>query len=135
MSATLRKIGHKPPERMGNGHGLTVPQEILMVALRRFSPIAEYAVATGMARSSGHPTCYKLDLAFPSARLGVEVDGASHRLLSRRETDQKKDNLLKSFGWTVLRIPNGQVMDHLSETVTFITSKLKEITTISQKAS
>ncbi len=132
MIETLKKIGHKPKERWGNGCGLTVPQQMLMDALQEFTPVAEYPEPTKMQRESGYPSCYKIDIAIPHAKLAIEVDGGSHGSLSRKEEDTKKDILLKSLGWIVLRVSNKQVRENISETVMCITSKLREITTTSQ---
>lgn len=47
---------------------------------------------------------YELDLAFPAARVAVEVDGwAWHHDVERFRTDRAKQNALVLGGWTVLR--------------------------------
>lgn len=106
-SEVLRAMGYAPKVRGGNGHPLTAPQAILLAAL---GPpwVAEHAVSLG-PRQAGYPTSYKLDLADPARKVGVEVDGHSHR--SRRALDRKKDEKLASLGWTVLRIWNADVLD------------------------
>jgi len=43
--------------------------------------------------------------------LAIEIDGNSHCLLSRQAQDRKKENFLKSLGWTVLRFTNQQVIE------------------------
>jgi very-short-patch-repair endonuclease len=53
-----------------------------------------------------YPHCYKLDLANLEMKMGIELDGGSHLTLTRREQDQKKDALLRSLGWKVLRLKN-----------------------------
>lgn len=136
MSATLQQIGHKPRVQGGNGRGLTEPQWRLMNAVSGLEP--EYILKTGMKRGSGYPYHYKLDLAMPSVRLAVEVDGGSHQSLERRQQDAKKDNFLKSNGWTVLRFTNQEVMCNLEavrQTVTSTISRLRETTTTSPTAS
>jgi very-short-patch-repair endonuclease len=46
-----------------------------------------------------------LDLAFPGARVLVEVDGwAHHRDLPAFRRDQERQNALVLAGWTVLRV-------------------------------
>src|SRR6266487_4994410 len=91
MRATLREIGHRPPVRKGNGLGPSEPQRQLATALGW--PM-EVAVRTGMPRGSGYPTCYKLDIADPTSKVGIEVDGASHGLLARKAQDAKKERFL-----------------------------------------
>lgn len=131
MKATLKEIGWKPPVRGGNGTGPTVPQKRLADALGIES---EYAIRTGATRNDPRrlPTAYKVDLAYPSKKLAIEIDGQSHGVLSRQAQDRKKEAFLRSIGWTVLRFSNKQVMEHLEEcvrTVTSTISKLKETTT------
>jgi hypothetical protein len=131
---TLIQKGSRPKERGGNGRETPIPQAVLMVALRKFNPVAEFVVPTKAGKATGIPNHYKIDIAFPDEKLAVEVDGHSHSVLERQEQDKKKENFLSSLGWTVLRIPNQLVMDHLSETVAFITSKLEaEITAFKEQ--
>ncbi len=74
--------------------------------------IAEYAVSLG-GRIPGYPTNYKLDIAKPDIKLGIEVDGFSHVALERRAQDRKKDAMLNSLGWIVLRFTNKQIMSSI----------------------
>ncbi len=112
MKDTLRRIGHKPKVRGGNGTGLVNSQKILSNALNWKT---EFAVATKMPRDSGYPTCYKLDLAHPELKIGIEIDGNSHRLLDRKCQDLIKVKFLKSMGWTILRYSNKQICLQLSK--------------------
>ena len=55
-----------------------------------------------------HPTRrWRLDFAFPSQRLAVEVDGRGH-FAGRMVSDYDKQNELVRMGWRVLRFPSGQ---------------------------
>jgi hypothetical protein len=115
MAATLRRIGHGPKVRMGNGTAHTIPELTLYAALVRLSGPRlwqiEYVVPSGPgSRSKGMPTCYKIDVASPAWMVAVEVDGPSHNVLSRREADRRKDSTLSSRGWLVLRFSNQEVM-------------------------
>ena len=107
MKDTLKRIGHKPPVRGGNGTGLTTTEKILSEA----TGLQPHIVNTHGGRASGYPTHYKLDLADPKRMLAIEIDGNSHCLLSRQAQDRKKENFLKSLGWTVLRFTNQQVIE------------------------
>jgi len=106
VSSILKAMKHEPSERGGNGHGLTVPQKILMDALGE-NWIAEYALSLGK-KTPGYPTCYKVDLANPGLKVAIEVDGASHH--SRKAQDEKKDQKLASLGWKVLRFWNKEIL-------------------------
>jgi len=68
---------------------------------------AEYALSLGKQRA-GYPSNYKLDLALPERRICIEVDGYSHH--SRKALDAKKDNMLRSMGWAVLRFWNQDIL-------------------------
>ena len=140
LSKTLREIGHRPPVRGGNGTGLSLPQSVLMdqIGGEIAGWKAEMPVLTGKSRQSGYPPVYKLDLAHPGFMIGIEVDGRSHGLLSRKEQDQKKEVLLSGLGWTVLRFKNAEILENpaaCAQTVLSITSKWKELTPTSLTAS
>jgi len=106
VSQTLRAMHHGPPERGGNGRGLTLPQQTLLDAIGP-TWLAEFIVPLG-PRTPGYPSHYKLDLANPERRIGIEVDGNSH--YSRRALDTKKDARLASLGWIVLRFWNQDIL-------------------------
>jgi hypothetical protein len=119
----------------GNGKGMTVPQSMLADALQW--PV-EFVVKTGATKGDGRPFHYKLDIAHPLLKVAVEVDGRSHRSMTVRQSDARKDLFLKSSGWTVLRFSNQQVMDDLAGCVQMVlstTSRLMETTTSSPKES
>ena len=88
---------------------------------------AEYGVRTFKPRDSGYPGVYKLDLAYPSLKVGVEVDGNSHGLLLRQEQDAKKDALLRGLGWTVLRFRNAEVLENLTDCVQTVMSTISKL--------
>lgn len=46
---------------------------------------------------------WRLDFAFPSARLAIEVDGGVHRIKGRFAGDIDKHNALTLAGWRLLR--------------------------------
>lgn len=106
-SAKLREIGHKPSVRGGNGHGPTRPQRLLAEALGW--PM-EVVIPTGQRRKGGLPSHYKVDVGNAGLKVAVEVDGASHGLLSRQAQDRRKTEWLTGAGWTVLRFTNREVL-------------------------
>ena len=53
---------------------------------------------------------YFLDFAWPDKRLCIEIDGELHRYEDRQKTDAKKDALLCSEGWRVLRVKWGYIL-------------------------
>ncbi len=109
ISARLRSIGHRPSIIKGNGHGLTVPQRMLLETIGT-SCVPEFAISLG-PRTPGYPTCYKVDLALPKRMVAIEVDGSSHRAVIRQAADAKRDAALRSRGWIVVRYRNEDVLD------------------------
>jgi len=91
----------------GNGTPIPKPQRILADTL---GWLTEVVVPTGKRRP-GIPPCYKLDIANSILKVGIEVDGKSHLCSRRKLEDQKKTKILKSLGWTILRVTNEEVMN------------------------
>lgn len=119
VSAKLRAIRHKPPVQGGNGRGMTEPERLL-AELTGLTPVI---VPTG-SRGQGYPTHYKIDLGDAALRLAVEIDGMSHKALSRREQDRKKEAFLRGLGWTVLRFSNEQVLGSPTDCAQTVTSTI-----------
>lgn len=111
VSASLRQIGHRPRVRGGNGTGNTLPQQMLADAL---GWPTEVVVATRMPRSGGWPRHYKIDIANERLKVAIEVDGNSHCALARKAQDRRKEEFLRSHGWTVLRFSNQQVISDMA---------------------
>lgn len=106
MKTTLRAIGHKPKIQGGNGKGPTIQQLSIASTL---GWDMEVSVKTGMKKGSGYPQCYKIDIANCVLKIGIEIDGRSHLSISRKKQDKKKDDFLKSIGWTIIRFTNKEV--------------------------
>lgn len=112
VSKTLRAIHWKPPIQGGNGKPMPTAQANLLKALGALWQ-GEYPVTTG--KKSPYPTCYKIDIANPLAKIGIEVDGSSH--CSRKILDNKKTTLLNSLGWKIIRFRNKEVLDNINEVI------------------
>ena len=123
QSTTLRAMGWKPPIQGGNGKLIPVAQQLLACALGWRT---EVVYPTKMRRSSGYPAHYKLDIANEALQIGIEVDGPSHGALKVREADQRKQELLESRGWIVLRFSNRQVTEHLAGCVQTVLSTISK---------
>jgi hypothetical protein len=113
LSETLRRIGHKPPVRGGNGHGPTKPQLALFTALPSGWRM-EFVVNTGPNRIPGAPYCYKIDIANPKEKIAIEIDGFSHNSTKRKAQDKRKSDFLISCGWTLFRFSNQQILSWMS---------------------
>jgi Protein of unknown function (DUF559) len=50
-----------------------------------------------------------VDLAFPNAKLAIEVDGPPHREEKQIQDDLDRDASLRAVGWEVIRVTNEEV--------------------------
>ena len=123
ISATLRKIGWRPPIRKGNGTGLTAAEALLHPHLQLLGFEWNVPIALG-GRQPGYPTCYKVDFGHRELKLALEVDGFSHASRARQAQDRKKEEKLSQLGWRVFRVKNTQVLSLSS------ISKWKDVLTI-----
>lgn len=117
VSETLKRIGHRPKARGGNGKGLT-HHEKLIFGLLGAEWVPGFVAVLETPTGRRHP--YKIDLAHPTLKIAIEVDGPSHNSLKVRAADLWKQTALEKSGWKVLRFKNEEV-----ESLT--TSKLKDI--------
>ena len=109
VSEKLKELGHKPPIQGGNGKTMPLPQKLLSEAL---NAATEYPViTTENQRNEGAAHCYKLDVALPYLRLGIQLDGAGHSCRKVRRTDKRIRNWLAELGWSVLHISNSRVLE------------------------
>lgn len=103
----------------GNGTGLTAPQALLLDELGT-DWYPEYCL---WARGYVHDwPLMLLDLALPSLKVAVEVDGVSHNTHKARIRDAKKERLLSEHGWRVLRVTN----DSVRSDVCAVANKVRE---------
>jgi hypothetical protein len=56
----------------------------------------------------------RIDIAIPSLKLAIEVDGLSHVKQKQKNFDAKKEQMLKERGWTLLRFWNAEILGDLS---------------------
>ena len=109
VSETLKAIGHQPLIRGGNGRALTFPQEQLAQLLEAET---EYPITTTVQqRHAGASHCYKLDVAIPFLRLGIQLDGGSHFAKRIRKTDKQIREWLAELGWSVLHVSNSKALE------------------------
>ncbi len=68
---------------------------------------------------------YRIDLAYPDARLAVEFDGyVSHTSPRRFVDDRRRQNDLMTAGWTVLRFTHRDLRDRPGAVIAQIRSRL-----------
>lgn len=61
---------------------------------------------------------YRLDLAYPHLKIGIEYDGwDTHRPRSSFDADRERDNALRIAGWTTLHFTSRSVRSEVVRTV------------------
>lgn len=60
-------------------------------------PVRQFWVATADGS-------YRLDLAYPERRVGLEVDGGQHDDPIVKTADARRTELLEALGWTIIRV-------------------------------
>jgi hypothetical protein len=116
MKATLAEIGHKPHIRRGNGHPPTQPQQ-------RLADFLGWETEAVIAPKDGErPYHYRMDVAHPAMKVGIEVDGSSHCSLARQASDRRKEERLRSLGWLLFRFSNREAMEHTAECAQMVLS-------------
>lgn len=110
MSETLRRIGHMPKVRGGNGRPTPLPVMKLHAALGD-GWLIEYVMKTGVKRGQSRlPFCYKIDIANPSLMIAIEVDGSTHHGERARQRDSGKEMFLAQSGWSLFRVKNAEAL-------------------------
>jgi very-short-patch-repair endonuclease len=84
----------------------TVPQKMLFDALP--GSVMEFKIP-----KAGKGRSFRIDIALPSLKLAIEVDGLSHAKRAEREKDLRKEAALKDAGWILLRFRNEQILSDL----------------------
>lgn len=124
-SRKLLSMKHKPRLRGGNGHGPTVCETLLLQQLGA-DWINNFVVKTGPGILPNH---YKIDVANPSMKIAIEVDGTSHSSQKVKQADARKQNFLTEKGWIVLRFSNRQILNWIDSEIHpehFISTTLKQ---------
>jgi len=65
-------------------------------------------------------TGIRVDLMWADEKCVIELDGPEHRTAERFKADRRRDRLLQSAGFTVLRFTNEEVLEDLEQVVSFI---------------
>lgn len=67
---------------------------------------------------------YRIDFAYPSVKLAIEVDGPHHRLPAAQIRDARRDRRLRQLGWTVDRFDEEAVTHHPERVLDAIRTRL-----------
>ena len=71
------------------------------------------------------------DFACEKVKIVIEIDGGSH--IGREEYDQDRDNILRGYGFDIIRIPDTDIFYHLDATFFWIKERIdKHIKTLNK---
>jgi uncharacterized membrane protein len=98
------------------GNGTLTREQIALVEATGYIP--EYPVPTGNPKWR----CALMDLANPSLKIAVEVDGKTHLCRQQQNRDRIKERMLERLGWVVLRFTNEEVNEDINRVVEVIRS-------------
>ena len=94
----------------GNGRGMPEAQKRMLEILSDLAVAELPIVTTTEQRECGLPHALKPDVAIPSLKLAVELDGKSHKCFKVRDADKRKNLALVELGWSVLRLSNSRAL-------------------------
>jgi very-short-patch-repair endonuclease len=117
--------------RNSGAHGMRRARDLLVSAADNADSIAERRLVAGLRRArldavQGLPLGdWTIDIAFPAARLAVEVDSwAWHTDPVRFARDRTKGNAIVAAGWRLLRFTLRDVTEHVERCVELIRAEL-----------
>jgi hypothetical protein len=111
--ATRRALGQKAFGNHGNGCPPSEPEIVLMALFpdaKYNHVILSHRGAKSFLKKTGYQHYCRPDLAWPEIKLAVEIDGESHERERQIVRDLKKEEVLRSLGWSVLRFSNEEVL-------------------------
>lgn len=104
----IQFMKNNPDKTAWRTSNLSYPEKLFLEKLEelrwgeKYSIIREYCIFP-----------YFIDFAFINEKVAVEIDGSQHLLEDRKESDNKKDNLLLNEGWSVIRITEKEVKSNI----------------------
>ena len=107
------------PPVVGHPHAASAPEK----RLHRLLNTRDWATGrhhNHVVRLTPVSQPFTVDVAWPSEKVAVEIDGPEHRARQRFSDDRSRDNQLQNEGWTVLRFTNEDVMTDHERVVTTI---------------
>lgn len=105
-----RSAEHGPNFKGGNGSEPLCFIKTIDEVLSTHGFIRECVVKT-KGNPSGElrvPDHYKIDFGHLIHKIAIEIDGTCHTSTVRQEQDRKKSSVLKSLGWTVIRVAHAR---------------------------
>jgi very-short-patch-repair endonuclease len=107
------------------GDGMPVPESHLEARFLRVARAADLPEPVRQLDVGDHAWVGRVDFAYPSAHLVVELDGRRHHSSKLDlEADRARDNRLMAGGWRVVRITYAWLRDHPDQVVALLRKAL-----------
>jgi very-short-patch-repair endonuclease len=101
----------------------SLEQKLYKILMQAGLPLAWYAQYL-----AGPSLEYQLDAAIPAIKLGLEADGEIyHNNPEKIAKDRKRDSLLATQGWTVLRFTESELNEHSEEVLKVIMQTIRRL--------
>jgi very-short-patch-repair endonuclease/Trp operon repressor len=117
----LKWMKDNPDKTAWRQSNLSYPEKIFLEKILDIKWNEKYLIIREM---SFFP--YFADFAFLNEKIVVEIDGSQHELKERRERDIKKDELINSKGWTVIRFSASKIIKDIDECLNILSEYLKK---------
>lgn len=101
----------------------TLEQTVLDLIIDAWLPLPVCQLVVPLP-GGGH---YRIDFAYPSVKLAIEIDGPHHRFPEVRARDARRDRRLRRLGWTVERFDEDLVTYHPEQVLMVVRRRLVEL--------
>lgn len=119
--ARLKFMKENPEKTAWRQSNLSYPEKLFLNKITELKLNEKYLI---IREKSVFP--YFIDFAFENQKLAIEIDGSQHNNIDRKESDIKKDILLNSIGWIVLRFTANKIKFELDDCIDTIITFLKK---------
>lgn len=116
--ARLKFMKEHPEQTAWRLSNLSYPEMLFLNKLIELDWINKYDI---QREKSVFP--YFIDFAFKKNKIAFEIDGSQHLLPDRAASDKKKDKLLISLNWNVIRVSEKDIKKDLNNVI----KKLQQI--------
>jgi very-short-patch-repair endonuclease len=119
--ARLKFMSENPEKTAWRQSNLSYPEKIFLEKIKEIGWDKKYLI---VRERSVFP--YFIDFAFEEQKIAIEIDGSQHNNVDRIKSDLKKDSLLNSLNWVVLRFTANKIKFEIDSCMDIINSFLKE---------
>jgi very-short-patch-repair endonuclease len=106
--ARLKFMSENPEQTAWRKSNLSYPEKLFKDGIEKRGLDKIYLIQRELPV---HP--FFIDFAFVTKKVAVEIDGSQHLEEDRKERDKRKEELLISYGWKVLRFTENEVKKNI----------------------